>query len=71
MKRIYQGKKPSRSSCSFQLQVPGWELGLMWGTGLSDVTRSPGAPTPPLKALPLTQLSEDVITLLTNFAKSG
>lgn len=43
----------------------------MWGTGLSDVTRSPGAPTPPLKALPLTQLSEDVITLLTNFAKSG
>ncbi|XP_037793900.1 neuroligin-1-like [Penaeus monodon] len=54
-----------------QLQVPGWELGLMWGTGLSDVTRSPGAPTPPLKALPLTQLSEDVITLLTNFAKSG
>ncbi|XP_042876886.1 neuroligin-2-like isoform X2 [Penaeus japonicus] len=54
-----------------QLQVPGWELGLMWGTGLSDVTRSPGAPSPPLKTLPFTQLSEYVITLLTNFAKSG
>ncbi|XP_045117461.1 neuroligin-4, Y-linked-like isoform X4 [Portunus trituberculatus] len=56
---------------SSQLQAPGWELGLIWGTGLSDVTSSPGAPSPPIRPPALTQLSEDVITLLTNFAKSG
>ncbi|XP_064115243.1 uncharacterized protein LOC135221374 [Macrobrachium nipponense] len=54
-----------------QIQAPGWELGLIWGTGLSDVTESPGAPSPPIKVPALTQLSEDFITLLTNFAKSG
>ncbi|XP_042228765.1 carboxylesterase 4A-like isoform X3 [Homarus americanus] len=54
-----------------QIQAPGWELGLIWGTGLSDVTRSAGAPSPPIRPPALTQLSEDVITLLTNFAKSG
>ncbi|MPC67465.1 hypothetical protein E2C01_061642 [Portunus trituberculatus] len=56
---------------SRRLQAPGWELGLIWGTGLSDVTSSPGAPSPPIRPPALTQLSEDVITLLTNFAKSG
>nr|XP_045607611.1 neuroligin-2-like [Procambarus clarkii] len=54
-----------------QIQAPGWELGLVWGTGLSDVTSSPGAPSPPIRPPALTQLSEDVISLLTNFAKSG
>lgn len=65
--RVYSRARPF----SPQLQVPGWELGLIWGTGMSDVTSSPGAPSPPIRPPVLMQLSEDVITLLTNFAKSG
>ncbi|CAL4113488.1 unnamed protein product, partial [Meganyctiphanes norvegica] len=56
---------------SHRSQQPGWELGLLWGAGLSSATMSPGAPPPPLPGPVLNQLSEGVITHLTNFAKTG
>ncbi|KAL7644203.1 UNVERIFIED_CONTAM: hypothetical protein RMT77_005029 [Armadillidium vulgare] len=59
------------SAIKGKIQHPGWELALLFGAGLTDVISSPGAPTPPLEGPALAQLSEDFITLLTNFAKSG
>ncbi|XP_076053434.1 carboxylesterase 4A-like [Oratosquilla oratoria] len=53
---------------------PGWDLSLFWGNSLSDVTVSSGVSAPPeyfLDSHVMTTLTEAVITLLTNFAKSG